>query len=507
MTLSFNSGLFGIFVVALLAAAFAALLTGCPEGDRPGDLPDQFKPETISITPPPPDCVWARSGGTFDNKGVSGLSGPHSFEIDWEARLGEGVALSPVVDANGNIYTGVIGGDLVCLDAEGSEVFRFGGGQGESTVTDDSLRSQPALGDGQIWLATGGGIVCLDFDGREIWRMPSSFLPEGGAINVAISPIGGLVAAMADGSIYLLGRTGEAIASVRTKGMSPNPATFDEKGNIYIGSSDRNVYRVSSEGSLNWTFNGKAAFLAAPLIYSDRMFATCMDGNMYATDMRGRERWRVELVYDAVTREKEIRKENESFISGLYWPPILRHSEPNEDGGEGLFELVALFSDRPDKVTDAIYMGAWIDEKGERKMRKALAESFIAGEVFGSQPVMDAGGKIYFAIDNRVFAVQGKDVLASIQMMGEAKTSGAQLVVTGGKRLLVPMNDGRLICLREAEEAAADDLKDGASEIDDAAESDEGDEAAIEAAENEDAGGEPDTDIEPVERGGEPGGE
>lgn len=437
---------------ALLAVLIAALLTGCPEGESSGNLPEQFKPETVVITSPPADYIWPRSGGTFDNTGVSAHIGPRTFEIDWEASLGEGTVLSPVIDGAGNIYTGVIGGGLVCLDPAGNVLFTFGGGEEPSAVA-DGLRAQPALGENQIWLATDGGIVCLDFSGSEIWRMESRYLPEGGALNVAVSPAGGLVAAMRNGTILLLSKTGEVKASIRTKGTSPNPAAFDADGNAYCGSSDRNIYRISPEGNLNWTLNGKAAFLAAPVIFKDRLYATCMDGYLVASDMRGRERWRVELIYDAILRERELAKENESFISGLYWSPLLRYKEA---AGEQppVFELIAMFSDRAEKLSDAIYMGAWADEAGERKMRISLAESFNAGAQFGAHPVMDAEGIIYFAFDNRVFAVQGKDVLAEYQINGETAVSGAQLVVAGGERLLLPMNDGRLICFKNAETPA-----------------------------------------------------
>ncbi len=444
-----------LFLSAVLAAAAAlpvAFFAGCPEGEGKDGLPEKFTPASVVISAPSESHFWPRAGGTADNHGVSALEGPRTLAIDWEAAIGEGSVLSPVVDSSGKIYTGVLGGALVCLDPGGSPVFTFGGAP-ENGVTPDELRSQAALGDGQIWLATSGGIVCLDMDGKEIWRMESRFMPQGGVLNVAISPNGGLVASLADGSILLLDRTGQPITSVRTKGTSPNPASFDEDGNAYSASSDRNVYRISPEGRLNWTLNGKGAFLASPVLYKDRLFATCMDGYVYASDMRGRERWRIELLFDAPAREKELAKENEDYISGLYWPPLLRTAEAEGDA-PGEFELVAMFSDRPGELKDAIYMGAWADAEGTRKMRKALAESFIAGPQFGAHPVMDATGVVYIALDNRVLAVKGKEIVASFQITGDAAVSGAQLVLAADKRLLVPMNDGRLVCLKEAEPAA-----------------------------------------------------
>jgi outer membrane protein assembly factor BamB len=458
------------FVVIMITGALL-IFAGCPENESSYQLPESYKPLAIKVKAPLPECIWPRAGGGYENRSVSVLEGPRSFKQAWEIDLGDGAVLSPVVDADGRIYTGELGGELHCISHDGVELFKFGA-QTENSTTFDGLRSQPALGDGQIWMATDGGLVCIDFSGKELFRIAAKDLPEGGIANVAIAPDGRLIVCTRLGSVIVFSDMVEPVATIKTKGSVASPASFNEDGDAFVGCSDKSMYSISKDGRLFGQLIASDAMLAAPCVGENRLYATAMDGYVYCSDYRGRLRWNRDLIFDAETQDRMLKKVDENAILGLYWSPLLRiddsvpppapaQSIPAEDvagrDADTGFELLVPVVDRPERFADATIAFSWFDEEGERKLRKVLAKSFIAERVFGAQPVMDANGKVYFAWDNNIAISKGKDIIANFTIAGDGKVSGAQPVITRDKRFLLPMNDGRLICLEEADEATTGD--------------------------------------------------
>jgi len=491
------SGIVSVWIV-LIGLSAVPFLSGCPASDSAYKLPEGYSADAITVKMPKPECIWPRAGGSPENLNVSSLDGPISFGIQWEVSLGEGAVLSPVVDEDGRIYAGFIGGPLFCLSPEGEKLWVFGE-QTETDVVSSALRAQPALGDGQVWLACDSGLILLDYSGKEVWRFDSKYLPEGGIINLALSPKGGVAISARDGSIILFDATGAPKATVKTNGAVPSPASFNKEGVALFSSTDQFVYIISSDGRLSGKLSASGAFLATPVVTDDWMIAVCNDGVVYGGDFQGRERWRSDLIYDASAQKKILKKENEDAMLGLYWSPLFRtlNTESGEETkGNGKskgneFELVAPFVDRPKQLCDASIIFSWIGEKGMRRMRKVMADSFIAKVNFGAQPVMDVSGRIYFAWDNKVAVSLGKDVLSEFTIEGPAVVSGAQPVITRGKKLLLPMSDGRLICLGESEETGnaeeADETSEG-EDVTDGSDDEELAEVVIESMEDENAG-------------------
>ncbi len=464
-----------VFFIVTSVFIAMSVFVGCPESESAYKLPESYKPDAVKITLPSADFIWPRSGGGFNARNVSRLEGPSSFKVAWEAKLGDGAVLSPVIDDQGRIYTGIIGGALTCLSPDGEALFTFGGIKENNPVA-DTLRSQPALGDNQIWLVTDGGLVCLDFEGKEIFRIKAADLPKGGLSSVALSPNGGLVATTRKGWIILFDQNCQPKATIKTKGSAASPASFNEDGAAFVACSDKSIYGVSKEGRLFGHVTAAGAFLSTPVIGEERLYAICMDANIYCTDYQGRHRWFSDLLFDPTTQSDKLKREDSSAMLGLYWSPMLRldasitdtsdaeATEPDADttdleagaAAESTetpfdgFDLAVPFIDRPDRLKDASILLSWINKEGDRKMRKVMATSFIAEAQFGAQPVMDSKGKIYLAWDNNIAVAKGKEILARYILKGNGKVSGSQLVVTKDKRVLMPMNDGRMICFEEA---------------------------------------------------------
>lgn len=199
--------------------------------------------------------------------------------LKWKFKLAwiENVTMStPTVGADGRVYFGTPSGELICLNSNGVEQWRYSANSGvqshillaqdgnlyvqldgklTSFTTSGQKRWEFDLGinmpggptetlSGKI-LAVGTGIYCFNTDGTQLWHSNVA----GTAASVAVSPNGDVIVGgnSVSGLNPLTGAT-KWDAGISAYGTYGSPAV-DSQGNVYYG-FDYNLYKISSNGNL-----------------------------------------------------------------------------------------------------------------------------------------------------------------------------------------------------------------------------------------------------------------
>jgi outer membrane protein assembly factor BamB len=150
-----------------------------------------------------------------------------------------------------------------------------------------------------------------------------------------------------------------------------------DKGAVYFGSGDGNVYAVEAEtGVQRWAFNTRGAVHSTPAVDQGLVFALSYDGGLYALDeVTGKQRWRF-----ATGGERRFEAKG---LHGL--PPR----------NQTLFDAWDMFLSSPVVGQGAIYFGSGdgniyaVDET-----TGALRWKFTTGDVVHASPASD-GSTIY----------------------------------------------------------------------------------------------------------------
>jgi outer membrane protein assembly factor BamB len=137
--------------------------------------------------------------------------------VRWSIDMQGSVVATPVVAADGSIYSGPLGRYLYAIAPDGSVLWEY-----ESDWTQASLQSAPALGaDGTVYVGFGqayvgcwqnpaGQLVALAPDGSERWAVDI-----GGTYDAspAIAPDGTVYVGSCNGRVYAIHGTGAGLAS------------------------------------------------------------------------------------------------------------------------------------------------------------------------------------------------------------------------------------------------------------------------------------------------------
>jgi outer membrane protein assembly factor BamB len=249
----------------------------------------------------------SRSGSTttFDAGPEAGGSPIPESRVVFQIAVGPFGASSPVIGADGTIYVGTTGGDLVAVAFDGSAIkWR--------TPTHDTFGSSPAIGgDGTIYVgSTDAHLYAIGPGGAVKWALPTSGEVHGSpaiggddAIFVgtedgtlhAVSPDGtsrwtykaggaihgtpgvaraAVYAPSADKQLHAVDITsGKLLWLYPTLGEVGTPVIGTD-GSIYFGSADAHVYSVSPGGTLLWALNAKGRVRGAPALADGLLFYT-----------------------------------------------------------------------------------------------------------------------------------------------------------------------------------------------------------------------------------------
>ncbi len=350
-----------------------------------------------------PGAAWPVMRGDLRNSGRASLgtwqrdSGmPRGVQ---RFRTGNGVFSTPVIDEQERIYVGSADRCFYVLDPRRrAEAWRFQAGE--------IIDSAAALGpDGAVYFPAGDAkLYALDGAGRQRWafdvltrRSPEllSFSPsywwEG---NVAIGPDGALYAGNDDFYFYCVEPNGAMRWAFRTGGLIWANAAFDDRGTVYVGSFDMNLYALDrTSGKMKWKVDLNNFLIASPAIDADgTIYQGVMDGKVHAVDSRtGTLKWTTATgghVYASAAVSRDGRVYVTSADGRLYaFDAATGAIRWTFDTGDALRSSPALGPDPEGKAAYLIYFGGGqglvyaIDPEGRRRwsydaMRDAVEKDY-----------------------------------------------------------------------------------------------------------------------------------
>lgn len=236
-----------------------------------------------------------------------GSSGGNIFALDgktgavkWTYAAGRPVNSSPLLDGAGILYVGT--GDA--FDTGSGSLLAIDSSTGTKkweTVTTNGVESSPSQGaNGTIYIGDGGfdtgNVYAIDSSTGAIqwtWAAPSGVesspsIGEDGTVYVGVRNAGGLFA--------LNPNTGSLIWSYSAFDVRDCPS-IGADGSLYFGSSDNNIYALTSSGQLKWKFQTGDQCKATPVLTPNGvLYGGGKDGFLYALNAStGTQKWKFDI--------------------------------------------------------------------------------------------------------------------------------------------------------------------------------------------------------------------
>ena len=149
----------------------------------------------------------------------------------------------------------------------------------------------PATIDRDLVFVAGSGLVALDAaSGRVVWSAPPGPI-------VTSPPVGaGAVVIVGEADGTLRGRdraTGASLWTFPTAEPLVAPVLVDERGEIFLGTSDRRLLRLGPKGKAHWRWKVGADVTSLPALAGDLALFTSFDATLYAIHRgSGKLAWR-----------------------------------------------------------------------------------------------------------------------------------------------------------------------------------------------------------------------
>jgi outer membrane protein assembly factor BamB len=173
-------------------------------------------------------------------------------------------------------------GVLVVRDPEGriqSLQPRTGGAR---WTTESGVRGDlPAVIDRDVVFVAGQGLAALDApSGRLLWSVQDGTV----AASLPVSAGARLFVGEADGTLRCRDRaTGVSLWTFKTASALVAPVRVDEKGDVYVGTTDRRLHRLSGrKGRPEWTWKTGADVTTPAALMGPLALFTSFDATLYA---------------------------------------------------------------------------------------------------------------------------------------------------------------------------------------------------------------------------------
>ncbi len=308
-------------------------------------IPDYF---------PSPQVPWAVHRGDGQNTGRFPGNLRRTAPVGrrpWRFDTGGIVWATPLVGHDGELYVGSASKRFYCINAEGTERWRFElpdapealidgtaallrdlvvvpGGDGVLYALEratggcrwrfrayhaahhasgrvvDSLEAGVGVGpDGRVYVGSDNGhLYCLTTEGDEVWNFRTNMMLWS---TPAFAPNGTwLAVGSLDRRLYVIDRrTGEKIVSAKLAGELKGSPAIGANGDIYVGCSDGSIrcYRLVDNGwtrhlEQRWRHNTQGEVYASPALAEGCCVVGSHDGHVYCFDQRtGARKWSHDL--------------------------------------------------------------------------------------------------------------------------------------------------------------------------------------------------------------------
>jgi len=193
---------------------------------------------------------------------------------------------SAVVDQEGIIYFGTIGGDssLYALYPNGTRKWKY--------HANGLIWSTPAIADdGTIYLPSWGShLFALYPNGTVKWNFGAQ---DPIASSVTIAEDGTMYIGTMAGNLFAINSNGTEQWHLYLGGNLISSPAIGHDNTVYIGTTSNYFYAINPNGTLKWQF-GAGQFKGNPSIASDdTIYAPCFNGYLYAFYPNGTVKWQV----------------------------------------------------------------------------------------------------------------------------------------------------------------------------------------------------------------------
>ena len=268
---------------ALIPLVAGALLGGCARAPKPAP-PQAFPLATVwtavlDAAIEPPLALDERKVYAATRDGSVQAFSRQDGGVAWRVKGMKGL----VSAAPGLVVVRTPEGRILSLQPRSGEV-RW---TAESSVSG----AIPAVLDRDLILVAGAGLAALDAaTGRVVWSAPPgpivTSLPVGAGAQVIVGE--------ADGTLRGRDRaTGASLWTFRTAEALLAPALVDERGEVFVGTSDRRLLRLGPKGQKRWQWKTGADVTSPPTLSGDLALFTSFDATLYAIHRgSGKLAWR-----------------------------------------------------------------------------------------------------------------------------------------------------------------------------------------------------------------------
>ncbi len=319
-------------------------------GFSEGEVVFKFTPDDDMTTSPP----------AIGDDGTIYVGSSHGYlyafdrnteEILWKFDAGSTIRTPPKIGSGGEIYFGTNDGILFAIHDDGSEMWSFDITDINQPEERSDIVTSIAMDDhGNIYFGSldyhiysvdsAGGYRWSTSTDFQVWSSPT--IAEDGTIYVGTFV--GLLALNSQGEVkweYEVITEGEAGEEYR--GVMGSPV-LDEDGTIYFGALDNELYALSPDGELEWTFKTDGIIVSSPALGDDgTLYFGSYDTAFYAleADFDRNLRWYFNETMAPFSASPAIGSDGTIFIAddmGIVYAFTGEHEERRTPG----FSLLAL---------------------------------------------------------------------------------------------------------------------------------------------------------------------
>jgi outer membrane protein assembly factor BamB len=283
----------------------------------------------------------------------------------WVFPTGGIVFSSPAISRDGTVHVGSINGKLYAVYPDGTLKWVYDTGR--------AIVSSPAIGpDGSIHIHIDGKVIAVRPNGSLKWESSTTVLGNYNYSSPVIGSDGTIYVGSVDKKIYAIASNGTKKWTFQTGNYIDCSAAIGSDGTIYMGSGDKKLYALNPNGTLKWSYTTGGYIDSSPAIGADgTIYIGSADNKLYAISSTGTLKWTFST-YGPIHATAAIRNDGVIYI-------------PSTDGN-----LYAVGSN------------------GSKKW------SFAMGYVIDASPSIGEDGTIYIGSkDCKIYAIDGPGCLAN----------------------------------------------------------------------------------------------
>jgi M6 family metalloprotease-like protein len=208
-------------------------------------------------------------------------TGANKWTYTADSAIG-GVSIGP----DGAIYIGTANGTVYAVEKTNSKRWSYScGGAVNSKVTIGA--------DGIVYAGAGNSTVCaITAEGKKKW---DAVVDGAVSFTPAVSLAGGVFATTQAGSLYHVDGSGTVSKIKGSLGVPGGPAVSQD-GTVVVGSADKKVYDITTDGTVKWTFITTNPANLTPFVGADGTVyaadcATSASSKIYGIKPDGTQKW------------------------------------------------------------------------------------------------------------------------------------------------------------------------------------------------------------------------